>query len=230
LAGRLTPEEARAFEAAMDADDRSAAETWERLGDLPEQSPSPAAYRRFDELLRHETRPRFAWRHWAAAAALFAGGVLAGRFLPIERTASDDVVTLRQEVRSLRETVILSMLTQQSATDRLKGVLTSTTLNRPDAEVLAALIQTVRTDSNVNVRLAAIDALKRFGSDQQVRAGFVQSLSPTESPLVQIALIDALADLREHQAAPVLKELETAERVDSIVKQRARLALQRIQQ
>jgi hypothetical protein len=230
LAGRLTSAEARAFEAGMDGDDRSAADTWQRLGDLPEERPSPTVHRRFHEMLLAETRPRFQWKQWAAAAALFAGGVVAGRFLPVERVAGGDVVDLRQEVRSLRETVILSMLTQQSATDRLKGVITSTTLNRPDTEVVAALIQTVRADPNVNVRLAAIDALKRFGSDQRVRAGFVESLSSTESPLVQIALIDVLAELRERQAAPALKELETATRVDSIVKQRARLALERLQQ
>jgi HEAT repeat protein len=92
------------------------------------------------------------------------------------------------------------------------------------------LIDTLRHDPNVNVRLAAVDALKRFGNDDAVRGGIAGSLLENDSPLVQIAVIEALADLRDRGGIPALKELESAPQVDRIVRQRAKLALERIEQ
>jgi hypothetical protein len=228
LAGRMTAEEARAFERSLDADDRSALEVWEKLGELPMERPSPSMRRRFEQHLSRQSRPKVQWIPWAMAAALFAGGFLIGKFVPAKQP--EDVTALRQEVRTLREAVIVSMLRQDSASDRLRGVQTSTTLNRPDPEVVGALLETLRRDPNVNVRLAAVDALKRFSSDQTVRTNLVGSLSANDSPLVQIALIEALVDLRDRSAAPAIRELGASEKVDKLVKERARLALERIDQ
>jgi hypothetical protein len=80
------------------------------------------------------------------------------------------------------------------------------------------------------VRLAAVDALKRFSNDQTVRANLATSLSANDSPLVQIALIEALVDLRDRSAAPAIRKLGASENVDQLVRERARLALERIEQ
>jgi HEAT repeat protein len=88
----------------------------------------------------------------------------------------------------------------------------------------------LRRDPNVNVRLAAVDALKRFSNDQTVRANLATSLSANDSPLVQIALIEALVDLRDRSAAPAIRKLGASENVDQLVRERARLALERIEQ
>lgn len=228
LAGRMTPEEAHAFERSLDADDRSALEVWEKLGELPLERPPARARLRFEKFLREQSRPKVQWAPWAMAAALFAGGFFAGKFVPPSQP--EDVTALRQEVRTLREAVIVSMLRQESASDRLRGVQTSTTLSRPDPEVIGALLETLRRDPNVNVRLAAIDALKRFSNDQTVRANLAASLSANDSPLVQIALIEALVDLRDRSAAPAIRKLGASENIDQLVRERARLALERIDQ
>ncbi len=228
LAGRMTREETLEFERHMDSDDRSAVDLWERLADLPADQPSPLVKQRFQQLLKSETHSHVRWIPWAMAAAIFAGGFFAGRIVPVQ--PPEDVAALRQEVRTLRETVIVSMLRQESASDRLKGVLTSASLNRPDADVTAALIDTVRRDANVNVRLAAIDALRRFSGDQTVRANFAGSLSTGDSPLVQIALIDALVEMQDRSAAPALRRLGASTEVDKSVKERARFALERLEQ
>lgn len=229
LAGRMTRDEAREFEQSLDGDDRSAIEVWEKLGELPMERPSPAVRQRFQQILQRESRPKMQWIPWAMAAALFAGGFFAGRITP-SLNPPEDVTALRQEVRTLREAVIVSMLRQDSASDRLRGVQTSTTLNRPEPEVTAALMETLRRDPNVNVRLAAVDALKRLGSDASVRADLAGSLSAGDSPLVQIALIDAIVDLRDRKAAPALRQLGASSEVDKLVKERAKLALERIEQ
>jgi HEAT repeat protein len=228
LAGRMTPEEARAFARDLDADDRTAIEVWEKLGELPAERPSPLVRRRFEQLLRQQSRPKVPWIPWAMAAAVFLGGFFAGRFIP--KTQPEDVTALRQEVQTLREAVIVSMLRQDSASDRLKGVLTTTSLNRPEPEVTDALMETLRRDPNVNVRLAAVDALKRFSNLSSVRSGLANSLSASDSPLVQIALIDALVETRDRNAVPALRQIGASDGVEKLVKERARLALERIEQ
>jgi hypothetical protein len=72
-------------------------------------------------------------------------------------------------MRQLREMVSLSLMQQQSASDRLKGVSWTGQLDRPSGEVVAALLDALMHDPNVNVRLATIDALERFASREDVR-------------------------------------------------------------
>jgi hypothetical protein len=101
---------------------------------------------------------------------------------------------LREEVRHTRQLVALSLLQQQSASERLKGVDWSNRMTRPDPQVLSALLHTVNYDQNVNVRLAALDALHQSANNEMVRRGLVESLDRQTSPLVQIALIDLLVE------------------------------------
>jgi HEAT repeat protein len=78
---------------------------------------------------------------------------------------------------------------------------------RLDPVVTAALVEAARSDSNVNVRLAAIDALVRASSDPEVRHSLASSLPQQESPLVQAALIDYLVDAKDAKSSPSLKTL-----------------------
>ena len=228
------------------ADCHSAVEVWDKLAQLTPERPSPELRARFQDMLwanMDVPSTRFVkpkpmahpiWR-WAAAAALVAVGFLGGRFAqaPVANNKPDEVASLRGEVRDLREAVVVSMLRQSSASDRLKGVLTSATLDRPDAEVTAALVETLRHDPNVNVRLSAVDALKRMSADQNVRRGFAESLVASDSPLVQIALIDALMEnpavARDPQAAKAFRAVAMSKDGEKVVKQRAQLALERLE-
>jgi len=212
-------------------DCRTAVEVWNRMGALSAERPSLDARHRFEKILPrvHAARPtRVGWT-WAAAAALVVCGWLTGRYVqwPAERR-TDEVATLRTEVRDLREAVIVSMLRQESANDRLKGVLRSASLDRPDGDVVRALISTLRGDPNVNVRLSAVDALKRFSADQTVRRGFSEALKGADSPVVQLALIDAMIEARDPFAATAIRLVESSDGVDETVKLRARLALARL--
>ena len=52
---------------------------------------------------------------------------------------SSEVAQLRGEMYNMRQMVTLSLLQQQSASDRLRGVNWSYRVEQPDSEVLAAL-------------------------------------------------------------------------------------------
>ena len=134
----------------------------------------------------------------AAAAsvlvALLGGALAAGWWLGGGGRSGDDLDSLRAEVRSLHEMVALSLLEQPKATDRLRGVDFGARLDRPDRPVVTALVDTVARDPNVNVRLAAIDALAPVASEPSVRDALIRALPQQDAPMVQIALADLLLD------------------------------------
>lgn len=225
-------------------------DTWDGLGDIPDEEPSPAMRLRFEAMLdawregqRDATVLPFrgpardvpaAPRHWwglaAAAVAILVAGFGAGRMTGGGRSESTsaELAALRVEVRGMQQMVALSLLQQQSATERLRGVSWSHQMDRPGAEVITALLDTLRSDANVNVRLAAVDALRQFADAQDVRSGLVEALGRQESPLVQIALIDTMVELRERRSLDALRTLASNGKVNEVVRQRASWGLERI--
>lgn len=166
-----------------------------------------------------------------AAAAVLLAGVAIGRFvMPDTRAAqsASEIGAMRSEMRELREMVSLSLMQQQSASDRLKGVTWTGQLDRPSGEVVSALLDALMHDPNVNVRLATIDALERFASRDDVRRAAIEAVDRQMSPLVQIALIDFLVNTNERQSAPTLRRLAQDPRVNDAVRSRAAWGLQQL--
>ena len=86
------------------------------------------------------------------------------------------LVELRRELHDMRQMLMLSLMQQQSATERLRGVSESVQIDQPGAEIVRALLETLKHDPNVNVRLACVDALRRFSEQDVVRRGTVEAL------------------------------------------------------
>jgi hypothetical protein len=212
---------------------------WTRLSTLPDESPSEQMRGRFyDRLdafrqgLLEKKKPAWfsGWRVWAPAAAfaILIAGFFTG-YLFDHRKDSTQLSQLRTEVTNMRQLVTLSLLQQQNATERLQGVNYSYRVERSDTEVLAALLYTINHDSNINVRMAAIEAMRNFGDSPVARRGLVQALAKQTSPLVQIALLDEIVDLKEKGAVPALRSLVSDPQVNDQVKQRAQSAIEQFQ-
>jgi len=93
---------------------------------------------------------------------------------------------------------------------------------------VSALLDTLMHDPNVNVRLASIDALKRFADQDVVRRGALDTLPRQASPLVQIALIDFLLETQGPEAAGVLRRLAGDMMLDKAVRDRAARGLRQV--
>ena len=135
---------------------------------------------------------------------------------------------MRTEMHDLREMVSLSLMQQQSAAERLKGVSWTGQLDRPSSEVVSALLDALMHDPNVNVRLATIDALERFASQDEVRRGTIQAVRQQPSPLVQVALIDFMVKTHERESLPVLRQLAMDPQANDAVRARAAWGLQQL--
>jgi hypothetical protein len=253
LAGSLPKEAAAAMEAHVHECSACAADVamWHNLAKLPELEPSANLQRRFDALLSAYEEGRWerkkyaqpqriagpGWFDWmrmplAQAAMLLivlAGGYAAGTYMHGREDKDKEMASLRQELRETRQLATLSLMQQTSASDRLQGVSYSTRTERPAPEVLAALMHTLRYDSSVDVRLAALDALRRYNAQPDVREGMVASLAKQDSPMVQIALIDLLVELRERRATEQIKQLEQDPKGNPAVRERARQGLRQLQ-
>jgi len=101
-------------------------------------------------------------------------------------------------------------------------------IDAPGAEVVSALLDALAHDPNVNVRLAAVDALVRFADRPGVRSGAVAALTGTGSPFVQIALIDLLVQVKEPSSREALKKLADDQQIDAAVRGRAAWGLQQL--
>jgi hypothetical protein len=172
---------------------------WQRMGAWSDEAPDPGMPVRFRQRLSNETKPmRREWWKWAGVAAAIVVSFFAGR-------TTTEVKDLRQEVRGLREVVALALLEQQSASERLRGIRYTAALDRPDEEVIGALARTLRTDSSVDVRLAAADALRRYARTETVKQAAWELLAKDESPMVQVAAIDLLLAARERSGVEKLR-------------------------
>jgi len=213
---------------------------WAALGVLDDPEPSLALRRSFyhtleayQEGLAQQKAGWFAWFpkspvfQAALAVTMLVAGA-AGGYLAANRPG-DEVAQLQEQVDRLHELMALSLLEQQSAFSRLEGVAWAYRVERSDTEVLDALLRTVNNDPSVDVRLAAVDALRQFSTTASARSGLVESLPRQQSPLMQIALIDLLVELDERSAAPQLQRLIDEPALDQNVQTRARRALLRLE-
>jgi hypothetical protein len=247
LSGHLTASESDVFEeqlassAALRLEVAELRELWDGLALLPEQQPSPALRARFYQRLNKlqptpacVTPKRFsAWKfgplpQLAAGLLIFVLGLYLGRVQFDERAHVNEIAQMRSQVQSLREMVALSLLDRQSATSRLEGVSWSSQVDRPNSELLSALLLALNHDSNVNVRLSSLDALERFTKNAAVRQALIDSIQRQDSPLMQIALIDSLVHIRNHAAAQELKKLTADASLNPVVRQRAAWGLQKL--
>lgn len=202
---------------------------WTQLGTVPPAEPANDLRARFDLMMeahREGARPpQKSWRRpvleFAAAAALLIAGVAVGYRMHALPPANPELAELKTELAQTRQMVALSLMQQQSATDRLKGVSWSYRLQQPGADVLRALLDTLMHDPNVNVRLATVDALRQFGNEPVVRRGLVDAMNRQESPMVQIALIDLAVDLGEKESVNTLRGFARDQNVDPAVRVRA---------
>ena len=216
------------------------ADTWQRLRAIPAAEPDTASMQsRFEAGLReyvleHQTaRPRRRTLasyglQFAAAAALVVLGVLIGRETTPPSAPDPQIAALRDELRDTREMVAVSLLQQQSATERLKGVSWSNQIEDAGMSLTSALLDVLIHDPNVNVRISAIDALKRFAEREDVRRGALEALPRQTSPVVQVALIDFVVEKNGREAAAALRRLANDPMANETVRMRAALGLKQL--
>ncbi|BET68953.1 hypothetical protein ASA1KI_38710 [Opitutales bacterium ASA1] len=223
------------------------------VADAPEIEVDPDMRREFDAMLGRAKRgdspmgekrrvgsrvssfPSPAWTAAAAVCVVAAGLVgwfAAWRVHPggaagqVETAA--EVEALRRDIAVLRDVLLDGSLQDRSPGARLQTIGWAEQLDTPDPAVLEVLITALETDPIANVRLAALEALRRHVSVEGVRTRLADSLDRQTDPLVQIALIGVLVDAGVPEARAPLERLLAAPEVIPSVKSTAQRGLVRL--
>jgi HEAT repeat protein len=125
---------------------------------------------------------------------------------------------LTSQVHELKQTMMLALLENPSASERIRGVSYTTEIKHADKEVIDALLATLNNDPNVNVRLSTLDALTHLANHPEVREGLVKSITQQDSPLMQSAIADVMLKLQERSSVKSFKELLKQKNLDNGVR------------
>lgn len=173
----------------------------------------------------------FDWPSWsfstprfAMAAAILVLG-FAGGYWFRNPAPNGDVKILTEEVADLKEMMMLSLLENESASDRLRAVSLTSDMDNASDKVTNALFTTLNNDPNLNVRLAALEALTPFVNNSRVREGLIRSIAIQESPLVQVSLAELMAAIQEKKSVKELQKLVDSDNTPKEVKEKIRQSI-----
>lgn len=211
----------------------------ERLDRMEMPAPSMQLNDTFYHMLAREKKSaaKFSWKAFFAwpdvaprlafASVTLLLGMVAGFLLRAPGPQKDEQIgRLGEEVRDLKEMMMLSLLEKESATDRLKAVSLTEDMDQASHKVTSALLQTLNHDDNVNVRLAALEALKPYVKDSKVREELIRSISKQDSPLVQLSLAEVMAQLQVKSSVKELEKILKNENTPVDVKKKIRESIQ----
>jgi hypothetical protein len=153
----------------------------------------------------------------AAGLALLIGSFLLGKYQEVQRSDTT-IASLQTEGIEIRETAILALMENKSASRRIQGVNFVEEFENPDKAIVTALIDRMLHDDNVNVRSAAVDALSRFSSSEVVKLAFIRALEFEKDPGIQIAVLENLVRIQAKKAVGPMKKLMEQEDTQPFVK------------
>jgi hypothetical protein len=193
------------------------------MNQVKQEEPSSSLKLKFEEALQEEikksTGKQVFFQPWLLRAAAGIGflvvGIAIGYWINQNNQQKAEMAKLKEQVEENKRMMMAMLDNQQSASQRLMGATVAYELKQADDDIVRALVKTMTEDPNSNVRLAALDALGKFYQQAHVRNALVKSLSSQKDPVVQIALIRLLVQMKEKE---VVNELEQITRDGQVIK------------
>ncbi|CCH53116.1 hypothetical protein BN8_02183 [Fibrisoma limi BUZ 3] len=165
----------------------------------------------------------------AAGVALLMLGFAGGLFYDQWRTRETALSTVEAtSALEMKKVLAFEQMPNTSASERIQAVNQSYDLTQADQDITQLLINTLNFDDNVNVRLAACQALLRFENEPGVREALIQSLSIQTDPNVQINLIESLVAIKEKRAVEQIQRLAKNQQVLDVVRVKAEEGINRL--
>jgi anti-sigma factor RsiW len=149
---------------------------------------------------------------------------------PVKAVAATaiQVQALSEQLREMRQMMMLSLLQNPSASQRMRAASYASESKTISPDILSALLTTLNNDPNVNVRLTTLDALTQYARNAAVREGLIQSILQQDSPLMQAALADVMLKLQEKRAVPSFKKLLQEKGLNDMVRSRIEQVITRL--
>jgi hypothetical protein len=117
-----------------------------------------------------------------------------------------------------KQVLFASLRNMESPASRINATAAAERLPNQGNDVIDALIQTLNSDPNSNVRLAALDGLARLYQESYARGKLADALKKQRDPVVQIALINLLVRMRVSGIMEQLDKMANDENTQQAVK------------
>ncbi len=188
----------------------------------------------YEEVQRQQKRAKIigfgqqqAYRIAAGLALVLASGAL---FFWINKGIQQDreLARLRSEMEATKTMMMTMLQNQSSAGQRIQGVSVAYRMEKTDDDIVTALLRAMDHDPNTNVRLAALEALGKFHEQLHVRNALIKSLTTQANPVVQIALIQLLVEIKEIESLKELQRMSTDENLLPAVQDEAHIGIMKL--
>jgi hypothetical protein len=207
--------------------------------------PSAALHKKFEALLATEKEnlvkvvslensKKSTSRNWfyrsmkvAASIALLITAFSGGRYFQ-NQEAQQEIAFIENESLELKQTTMISLMENQSASKRIQGVQFIEEFKEPDEAIVKALADRMLLDENTNVRLIAAEALSKFNQSELVKLAFIKALETEKDPSVQIAIIKNLVKTQEKKAVKSMQKLLEQEDTQPFIKEEINQVLSEI--
>ncbi len=206
---------------------------WEGLSQISVPEMDKTRFRFALEGYKQAQKPRFSWKSlWNKQPKLRLAYTLLLVFIGLSAgwvlKSNQKVELAKAEVSSLKQEMVLTLIENPSATERIRAVSMSTEIPEANDRVIDALLSTLNHDPNDNVRLMTLEALRTLADHPKVREGLVRSIVTQKSPLLQTAMADVMLNLQEKSSVKPLKSILGQEGLDSTVKDKVEHTIQQI--
>ncbi|TMM59569.1 hypothetical protein FEE95_04360 [Maribacter algarum] len=142
----------------------------------------------------------------AASVVLLVGVYFFGKQQQ-EQISGKEIAHLADETQAFKQTAMLSLMGNKSASKRIQGVNFIEEFSDPDEAIVSALADRMLNDENTNVRRTAVEVLSEFTASETVKNSFIKALKTEKDPGIQITIIQVLGKIQEKKAAASMQYL-----------------------
>lgn len=153
----------------------------------------------------------------AASVVLLVGVYFFGKQQQ-EQVSGKEIAQLTNESQAFKQTAMLSLMGNKSASKRIQGVNFIEEFQEPDEAIVKALADRMLNDENTNVRSTAVEVLSAFTTSETVKDSFIKALKTEKDPGIQITIIQVLGEMQEKKAAAAMQYLLEQEDTQPYVK------------
>lgn len=152
----------------------------------------------------------------AASICLILVGFFYGK-QKSDKLNEQQLVILEIENKEYKKEASLAMIESKSVSKRISGIRYFEGFNELDEDLIEALLERVKYDANVNVKLAAIDMLYKYPNNMMVRDRLLEIINDPQDIIVQINIIKLLMNFnKKYIEKPVKKLLENEDVPENI--------------
>ena len=162
------------------------------------------------------TRPH---RHIYLKAAVIAAVFIFGWFFGSMYNKSNTALLqdVQKQLDSNNNLLILTLLQQSSASDRLQAANVSYSLSIIDNQVTMALIKALENDPDPNVKIKCAEALATHLKPDTINRIFGKALDYQNEPLIQLILIDYINSVGNDESKRIVNNFINSGKADEFV-------------